>query len=254
MISVITICYNETPNKIRRTLSSILLQDYPLVELIVIDGGSGDRTLQALDEYRNDIRHYVSEPDRGIFDAMNKGLALSGGEWIIFMNVGDSFVTPWALSDLVNNRTATADIVYGDIIRADEGRVRSPRRVSKYLLYYSGICHQAIVARRSLFSRIGGFDAALPLGGDPDWLLRAHRHGAVFMHVPTVVCHYEAGGASADYRKRNKFRAQVIQRHFSVAERLVYGAALGVHKCVRRVITLNFKVPVSIIDWFKRAP
>lgn len=252
LVSVVTICYKEQPSKIRSTLDSIVGQDYPDVELVVIDGGSGQETLRALEEYRDYIDYFISEPDRGIFDAMNKGVAAARGEWIIFMNVGDTFATGAALSDLVNPRTAAADIVYGDPIRAAGGRPRSPRRITKYVLYHHGICHQAMVARRSLFLDIGDFDDSLKLGGDPEWLLRAYRSGATFMYVPTAVCRYEGGGASADYRERKYFRSKVTKRHFSRRERLVYGTLLVFEKVARRVATLNFRIPVAIGDWLDR--
>jgi GT2 family glycosyltransferase len=170
------------------------------------------------------------------------------------MNVGDSFLTATALSELVNARTSAADVVYGDPLRTLEGRSHSPAKVSRYLLFHSGICHQSMVARRSLFSRIGNFDTTLKLGADPDWLLRAHRDKASFMYVPTVVCHYEEGGASADYRERKRYRAIVTKRHFAFPERIVYGTMLFVQKCIRRVMTGNFTLPVSIRDWFARDP
>lgn len=252
MVSVISVCFNEDPAKVCTTIESILMQDYPSLELIVIDGGSDAETLQAFDRYRSRIAYFVSEPDNGIFDAMNKGLAVAQGDWICFMNIGDSFAAATALSNLINERTLAADIVYGDPVRPHEGRARSPARISKYLLYYSAICHQAMVARRSLFSRIGNFDATLKLGGDPEWLLRAHRGKAAFMYIPTVVCHYEDGGASADYRERKRYRAIVTQRHFAVSERIVYGTMLFVQKCARRLTTLNFRVPISVREWIAR--
>ena len=252
-VSVITVCYNEAAARIRTTIDSILAQDHPSVELIVIDGGSKGETLRVFDAYRSRIDHFVSEPDAGIFDAMNKGLAAARGDWISFMNVGDYFVSSTALSELVNERTAAADIVYGDLLRADTGLSRSPHRINRYLLYHSGICHQAMVARRSLFEEIGNFDASLKLGGDPDWLLRALRHNAVFMYVPTVVCHYVAGGASADQSVRKRFRSVVTKRHYTLPERVVYGTALFFQKCAVRIATLDFRVPVAIREWLKRS-
>jgi putative colanic acid biosynthesis glycosyltransferase len=251
LVSVVTICYEEQPCKIRSTLDSILGQDYPDVELVLIDGGSGQETLRAFDVYRDRIDCLLSEPDRGIFDAMNKGLAAARGEWVCFMNVGDRFAAPDALRTLVNPGSAGADIVYGDPFTDDEGLLRSPARIDRYTLFHRGICHQALVARRSLFHRIGGFDASLKLGGDPDWLIRAHASGAVFHYVPAVVCRYEGGGASSDYRERQRFRDQVTKRHYRLSERLLFAVILFFHRIARRIVTSNFRVPVAIRDLLK---
>ena len=97
IISVITVCYNAVAN-IEETMLSVLNQRYDKVEYIVIDGGSKDGTLDVIKKYANKLAYWISEPDKGIYDAMNKGIAKATGDWINFMNAGDKFINEEVLN------------------------------------------------------------------------------------------------------------------------------------------------------------
>ena len=112
-ISVVTIVYNDV-NNIEATILSVLLQDYPNIEYIVIDGGSTDGTVNIIEKYSNKIRYWISERDNGIYDAMNKGIKQATGEWINFMNSGDRFYNKNSISDVFKKCLSdSVDVVYG---------------------------------------------------------------------------------------------------------------------------------------------
>lgn len=116
IISVITVCYNAVAN-IEETMLSVLNQRYDKVEYIVIDGGSKDGTLDVIKKYANKLAYWISEPDKGIYDAMNKGIAKATGDWINFMNAGDKFINEEVLNkSFVSRYSDDVDILYGDVI------------------------------------------------------------------------------------------------------------------------------------------
>jgi len=111
LVTVVTIAFNEA-EEIENTIKSVLTQDYPALEYIIIDGGSTDGTVDIIKQYAEEIDYWVSEPDEGIFYAMNKGVRHANGEWINFMNSGDLFASSNAVSLLMHNSN-NADVVYG---------------------------------------------------------------------------------------------------------------------------------------------
>ena len=126
LISVVTVSYNAV-SVIEQTIFSVINQTYPNVEYIIIDGGSTDGTVDIIKKYADKITYWVSEPDKGIYDAMNKGIELATGEWINFMNAGDSFYS-FSILELIFGQTIFSnDIIYGDTLflapRSEERRV-----------------------------------------------------------------------------------------------------------------------------------
>ena len=112
-ISIITVVYNSE-KYIRRTIESIVGQDYPAIEYIIIDGKSKDSTMQIVNEYRDRIAVVISEPDKGLYDAMNKGLRLATGDYVLYINSGDALPSPTLMSDIFGNAPADSDVIYGD--------------------------------------------------------------------------------------------------------------------------------------------
>jgi len=252
LISVITVCFNEAPARIRESLSNIDAQSYRRIEQIVVDGGSSENTLAAIREFSGRIDRMISEPDRGIYDAMNKGIRLSSGEFLHFMNVGDRFLTTDTLADMVQVILSRSgyDFYYGDAFHvAGDRRVLVPMpRPSRFNLYDRVICHQTILARRELFERIGGFDLSYSLLADQEWLLRSLAAGARGLHTGITVCEFEIGGVCSDWRKLRRERAGMQQQHFRSWERWLFGLSWLALKIVHRFRTGNFAVPVGLME------
>ena len=114
LISVVTVSYNAVAT-IEQTILSVVNQTYPHIEYIIIDGGSTDGTVDVIKKYADRIAYWVSEPDKGIYDAMNKGIKVATGEWINFMNCGDSFYSVSVLSDVFKDKSCKEnDVIYGN--------------------------------------------------------------------------------------------------------------------------------------------
>ena len=120
-ISVVTVCFNAS-DFIEKTILSVIEQNYSNIEYIIIDGGSKDGTINIIKKYTDHISYWLSEPDKGIYDAMNKGIKVATGEWINFMNAGDTFCDNNVISEVfsISNKHIQSDIIYGDSISKDK--------------------------------------------------------------------------------------------------------------------------------------
>jgi hypothetical protein len=192
------------------TISSILAQDYGKLEVIVIDGGSSDGTIERIEEYEEWIDLWVSESDDGPYYAMSKGAAYAHGRYVLFMNAGDWFVGESAIAQALRFAPADADFIYGHhIYRTLEGveelhkannfestwrRLQEGDLDGSWLGGVPG--HQATFTRTALLRRSGGYDTSLSIVADHDFLYRQRAHGARFHHCDLVVAVYVGGGYS----------------------------------------------------------
>lgn len=197
-ISVVTVCFNAE-KEIEKTVASVLSQNYDNYNYYIIDGNSTDKTLEIVETVSANYLFkpvIISEPDKGIYNAMNKATDLIDGEWIIFMNAGDQFYDDDVLRDfsLSDNK---ADFVYGDscyinqggsfMVKAGEiGQIRDKMP----------FCHQAIFNKTEVLRKLR-FDESYRICADYDCYQRAFKEGVSFEHISVCVCRYEEGGASA---------------------------------------------------------
>ncbi|MDO8991935.1 MAG: glycosyltransferase family 2 protein [Daejeonella sp.] len=209
-LTVVTIVYNNVRD-IERTVLSVLNQTYPNIEYLVIDGASGDGTLEILTKYEGRLAKLISEKDKGIYDAMNKGLAMASGDYILFMNSGDELYAP----DTVENVFASApnaDIYYGETEMYNEDwkslgqrRHKAPETFSwKDFKYGMSISHQAIYIRRSLTEP---YDSQYKLSADIDWIIKAAKKAGKIVNTRMYVAKYLVGGMS-----KKKHRQSLIER------------------------------------------
>jgi glycosyltransferase involved in cell wall biosynthesis len=173
-IAVVTVVWNDVRH-IAQTLENVLGQTYPHLDHIVIDGGSTDGTVEIIERYRGRLAAFVSEPDRGLYDAMNKGLALCRRDaWVHFLNSGDLFAGPDALARLFAGRAHWPPLVLAPVIKrgATDADVVLPVRVGRRLGMPA--CHQGIFCRQPLLAR-HGFDLRYGLAADFDLYLKVAR-------------------------------------------------------------------------------
>lgn len=154
-ISVITVCWNCV-NQIRETIRSVIGQDYLDLEYIIIDGNSTDGTKNIIEEYRSEISQYNSEPDLGIYDAMNKGISLASGKWTLFLNAGDLFYNDKVISNIFNNIESSKDchVIFGStIMKYSFGTYivtpGNPEMLTKRMPF----CHQSVFFRTSILKK-----------------------------------------------------------------------------------------------------
>ena len=199
-VSVVTVCFNAAA-ALPRTIASIEEQTLTAREWVVVDGGSRDNTVALVKSAWPAPAAFVSEPDRGIYDAMNKGVALSKGELLFFLNADDRFFDADVLTDVVHAfalRPAMNFLLGGVVVEARQQRfLHSHRHVNRWTLPFVDPCHQAVVVRRRLFDEIGPFDLRWPTSADYDWFLRVSRAGHRLHHLDRVLAFYPDGGAHA---------------------------------------------------------
>jgi GT2 family glycosyltransferase len=183
---------------------------------------------------------------------MNKGVKLATGEWVSFMNVGDSFYNNEALNNLLRLNHSNADILYGDVYKSDFGLINSPGKLNSFIFYDSGICHQAMLVRKSVFERIGDFDLNTKLYGDSDWVMRAFSSNVTFYHIPEIVCFYEGGGATSDNTSSSKDRRNYLIKYYSYDERMTYYFRSIINRIVYRLLRLDFRMPYFLKNLFSR--
>ncbi len=196
IVTVVTVTFNAN-EALTQTIKSVAGQDYEHLEYIVVDGGSSDGTLKTLKEYVGAISQWVSEPDGGIYDAMNKGVRMAHGEYCIFMNAGDTFVAPDTVSTVVAAMGEGADVVYGDIIKDGVPKLSlSPRNCHK--MFY---CHQAAFTRTDCL-RDTPFDTAHRYSADFKQAKQLILAGKRFLHIPITVANFDTNGVSNVHRSK----------------------------------------------------
>ncbi|MGH6925263.1 MAG: glycosyltransferase family 2 protein [Propylenella sp.] len=201
-ISVVTVCLNSA-DTIAYALQSFLDQDYPHKELVVIDGVSADETLSVVSRFASEAVTVISEPDSGIYDAMNKGLAAFAGDAVGFLNADDRFADPGCLSAIAAG-LAGADIVYGDVDFVVDHRSRRLVRRWRSTDYCSGAFvrgwmppHPTFYVRRAVVDAVGRFDTSFRIAADYDYMLRAFElHGFRSKRLDRMLVDMRHGGTS----------------------------------------------------------
>lgn len=201
-ISIITVCYNSA-DTIEDTIRSVLSQDYRDIEYIVIDGDSKDGTIDILNKYRESIHKYISEPDKGIYDAMNKGIKLCTGDIVATLNSDDMYFNNNVVSrmaDFIND--GDLDAGYGDIVYIDQNDTSRITRYWKAGEYKEGafcsgwvIPHPAFFCRKKVFEKYGYFNAQFRIAADFELMLRfIERHKIKIGYLPEVIVKMRTGG------------------------------------------------------------
>jgi glycosyltransferase involved in cell wall biosynthesis len=220
VLSVITVVYNNVDH-VERTLLSVLNQTYPHIEYIVIDGSSTDGTLKVIEKYKDRLAKFISEPDKGIYDAMNKGLSLATGDYVLFMNSGDEIYVPETI-DQVFASADNADIYYGETeMLNDKGESLGQRRHKapagftwRSFKYGMSVSHQAIYIKRSL---VEPYDPRYKLSADIDWIIRAAKKAKTIVNVNQYVAKYLVGGMSkTKHRQSLQERFDIMKRYYGL--------------------------------------
>ena len=236
-ISVVTITYNAE-SVLQRTLDSVLSQSYPYVEHLIIDGASKDGTLALAEQYREEstekaASHEVviqSEPDHGIYDAMNKGLQKATGDYVLFLNAGDTLPATDTLELVMDKAGDGVGVLYGhtDVVDGEGNflyhrRLQPPERLS-WRSFRQGmlVCHQAFYARTEI-AQNNPYDLQYRFSADVDWCIRvmkeAERRGLQLVNLHTVVANYlEEGATTKNHKASLRERYLVMQRHYGVVQ------------------------------------
>ncbi|MBB3700321.1 glycosyltransferase [Flammeovirga yaeyamensis] len=218
-VSIITISWN-CADEIEKTLQSVVAQDFEDKEYVVVDGNSKDNTLSIINKYKNDIVILVSEPDKGIYDAMNKGTQLASGEYVIFMNAGDQFYDPQTLSHFFEKVTDQPDLVYGDHEVVYDHFVKIKKGGKPEDLWKGMICsHQAIFVKRQLLLDHPFDWNNWKISADFHFIYNRFIDGCSFQHIPINVAKYASGGLSETSSVPSKLETwAIVKEHNSSPE------------------------------------
>ena len=219
--SVITVCYNAEET-IEDTIQSVISQTYHHVEYIIVDGASKDRTMDIVNRYRDLITVIISEPDRGLYDAMNKGISLATGDYLCFLNAGDSFHEDDTLQLVVHSihGTQLPDVLYGETALVDhEGHFLRMRRLSvpdvlTWKSFRMGmlVCHQAFFAKRELAIP---YDLRYRFSADFDWCIKILKKSKVFHNTHlTLIDYLSEGMTTRNHKASLKERFHIMVRHY----------------------------------------
>ena len=239
---IITCTYNAE-QEIQRTLDSVASQTCGGVHHVIIDGGSTDATVQrakrAQEEHGDKVRYtIVSESDRGLYDAMNKGLRFATGDYVLFLNAGDTLHTERTLEEIANMVGSSEDselpgVIYGDTNIVDATnryvgkREHNPPEVLTWRSFQDGmlVCHQAFYARTDI-ARKTAYDLRYRFSADVDWCIRVmkevERRHLTLYNTNMVVCNYLAGGLTIkNHRQSLHERFRIMVKHYGLIRTIV---------------------------------
>lgn len=238
-LSIIIVCRNPGP-KLAQALESVWSQRWIEPEIIVVDGASTDGTREWLDGNRHRLATVISEPDTGIYEAMNKGIAAAHGDWVLFLGADDRLVGDMVLSEVMNwTRKTEAGVVAGEAA-FDDGRIfRLRSRVNP--IFRNFVHHQAAFYRRSVFAENGGFDTALRIQADYDFNLRLWKSRVRFKPIPLRIAACGTPGISGSGGWQ-VYREEITVRHrYFAAWRCWLWDGLSIASAFARRATRPFK-------------
>lgn len=239
--SVITVTYNAA-DVLEDTIQSVITQTYHHVEYILIDGGSTDGTLDIARRYQDRIALLISEPDKGLYDAMNKGMRHATGDYLIFLNAGDSFHEDDTLQLVAHDLTGTElpDIIYGETQLVDhEGhfvrmrRLSAPQRLT-WKSFRQGmlVCHQAFWAKRSLAP---DYDLSYHFSADFDWCIRVMKRAKTLHNARlTLIDYLQEGMTTRNHRASLWERFRIMGKHYGWVSTLLHHAWFVVRAVIKK--------------------
>lgn len=229
--SIITVTYNAE-KVLEDTIQSVITQSYKNVEYIIVDGGSKDGTLKIADKYRQHITHLVSEPDKGLYDAMNKGIRLATGDYVCFLNAGDELHEDDTLFCMVHSIKGETlpDVIYGETEIVDEnGHFIRMRRLSApevltWKSFRKGmlVCHQAFFARREL-AVAEPYNLKYRFSADFDWCIRIMKKSKnIHNSGLTIIDYLNEGMTTRNHKASLMERFHIMCHHYGYISTVAY--------------------------------
>lgn len=225
LVTIITVCFNAI-DTIEQTILSVVNQTYPNLEYIIVDGASTDGTVDLIKKYQDKITLFISEPDAGVYDAMNKGILRSKGEWVNFMNSGDTFVDNNVIEKVfTQNISNEVMVLYGDVIRCFPGYGEIVQRFNNLKVgsIQYNINHQSTFTNGNLIRKIK-YDLRYRIAADAKFFNEVYKRGGVFLYVPVLISNYEAAnGISAKQLKARYKEYSEIQGIGEYSRKWIWG-------------------------------
>lgn len=254
-LSIITVNLNNAAG-LRKTIESVAGQSFSDLEYIIIDGGSNDDSISIIKEFSHKIIYWISEPDEGIYQAMNKGLKYSNGEVITFLNSGDEYYSPFSLEMAVNfikKKWAEAELFFFDFIyQSDNGKtlISSLDVTNKYIIYGKGFGHPSTFYKKNLFELIGGFDENYRISADRVFYMKAIvQNKLAFAYLPFAVSVFHEGGLSTNSNYTDIMQEEdknIINTYYNSFEKKIISSRL-----FRKLLRMRFigTLLIRFLDW-----
>lgn len=229
--SIITVTYNAE-EVLEETIQSVISQTYHHVEYIIVDGASKDNTPVIIEKYKDRIQKLVSEPDRGLYDAMNKGIALATGDYLCFLNAGDSFHEDDTLQKMVHSIKGNnlPDVLYGETAIVDKQRhfLRMRRLSTPEVLTWKSfkqgmlVCHQAFFAKRTLAEP---YNLDYRFSSDFDWCIRVMKQAKTLHNTHlTIIDYLDEGMTTRNHKASLWERFHIMAKHYGLVSTVVHHA------------------------------
>ena len=219
-ISIITINYNDQLG-LQKTIESVISQTYTGIEFIVVDGDSSDGSKGIIDQYSSQITKWVSKKDKGIYHAMNKGIKMATGDYLLFLNSGDSLIDLEVVKTVSNEMTDNKDLYYGDIYfkRKDKTTKETfPETLTFDFFYYNNLSHQATFIKRTLFDDLFLYNESYKIAADWEFFIYAICKANVsYRHLPIYITLYDGTGISSNEKNKEIItneREMTINKYF----------------------------------------
>lgn len=232
VISIITVVYNSE-SLIERTIQSVLNQTFKSTEHIIIDGRSKDNTVKIIERYSTQIAYWISEPDKGLYDAMNKGLAVAKGEYVCFLNSGDTFYDANTLENVFGNLVNSPDIIYGETMIVDSQgieiglrRLKAPE-VLTWQSFKDGmlVCHQSVYVKRALTSN---YNLQYKISADFEWVLTSLKKAKEVHNTRLILTKFLDGGINKkNIRRGLTERFIIMSKHYGFIPTLFRHLLIG---------------------------
>lgn len=221
-VTIITVTYN-CENSIAKTIESIINQTYNNIEYLIIDGNSTDNTINIIKKYAElDSRiKYISETDEGIYDAMNKGISMSSGDILNFINSADLILDKTAIENIVTEFTLNknVELLYSNIVAGDN-YIKYNNRINKIsFIRRKSICHQAMFVKRNIFDKTGLYDTKYKIVADRDWFIKCYKNKVTMKHIDKFYIFFDVNGVSSDKKRINQIKnesKEIIIKHFGI--------------------------------------
>ena len=191
LVTVVTVTYNAE-DLLEETILSVINQNHQNIEYIIIDGASTDGTIDIIKKYEDKISYWISEPDEGIYYAMNKAIEKATGEWIIFMNAGDTFFDLTTIAYVMEHKNIQAELLYGDFQSKETLSIQKADKVSA-CHFYMPFSHQSLFVKTTIMKK-EPYNTCYHLAADHDFIVRMYHNKKIFHYIDRTVSIFAAGG------------------------------------------------------------
>ncbi len=233
VISIVTVVFNDRQH-IEDIIVNVRAQTYPNIDYLIIDGGSTDGTLDVIKKHDDGIDYWLSEPDKGIYDAMNKGVSAAAGVWVNFMNSGDSFYLPTTIADIVRAMPSSADLVYGHTYYRETDKMTLIETYNLDQLWMSMIfSHQSLFVKTALL-REHPFDTGFRISSDFDFIYHCYVNKRIFFDTKQIIAVHAVDGVSEqNIISRMVERWRIVNRYTPSFRANLFYFKLLFRKCAR---------------------